>query len=48
MFFKAVTNALRFNPNHVEFWVAAAFFEFEVCRNPFKARKIFYKALVKN
>lgn len=37
--------ALRFNPYSIELWLMAIYYEFESNKNPFKARKIFYKAL---
>ncbi|KRX10234.1 hypothetical protein PPERSA_07319 [Pseudocohnilembus persalinus] len=48
LFFKAVTNALSFNSNNEELWQIAANYEFEVNKNPFKARKIYYKGLKVN
>lgn len=41
-FFKVVTNALRFNPYNEDLWIIGATYEFEVAKNPFKARKIYY------
>jgi Tfp pilus assembly protein PilF len=47
-FYKALTNAVRFNPFSLELWLAGAYYEFEVIKNPWKARKIFHKALKLN
>lgn len=47
-FFKAATNAVRFNPYSLDLWLAAVYYEMDVMSNPFKARKIFYKAIALN
>ncbi|KAL4453212.1 hypothetical protein ABPG74_015443 [Tetrahymena malaccensis] len=47
-FFKAITAALRFNPYNLDLWLSAAYYESDVNGNPFKGRKIFYKALKQN
>ena len=33
------------NPYELDLWLMAAYYEFDVLKNPFNARKIFYKAL---
>jgi hypothetical protein len=33
------------NPYELDLWLLAAYYEFDVLKNPFNARKIFYKAL---
>jgi len=43
-----VSAALRFNPYSLDLWLLAAYYESEVNANPFKGRKIFYKALKLN
>ncbi len=53
-FFKAVSNALKFNDKNLGFlikldlWLLAVYYEFEVNRSPFKARTIFHTALQVN
>jgi hypothetical protein len=33
------------NPYELDLWLMASYYEFDVLKNPFNARKIFYKAL---
>lgn len=47
-FFKAVSNALKFNDKNLDLWLLAVYYEFEVNRSPFKARTIFHTALQVN
>lgn len=42
---KVLSQALATHPNSLLFWLLGVYHEFEVERNPFKARKIFFKAL---
>lgn len=42
---KVLTQALSTHPNNLQFWLIGIYYEFEIERNPFKARKIFFKAL---
>lgn len=44
-FFKALSQSLSSNPNSLELWLLGVYFEFEILHNPFKARRIFLKAL---
>ena len=45
LLFKALTQALSHNPANLSFWLIGVYYEFEIMRNPFKARKLFFKAL---
>ncbi|KAM3135366.1 hypothetical protein pb186bvf_012524 [Paramecium bursaria] len=47
-FFKVITNALRFNPFCIDIWIIGGIYEYEIAKNPFKARKIFYQGLRSN
>ena len=39
---------LRYFASRVEYWLIAVYFEFDVLRNPFKARSLFHRALAVN
>ena len=47
-FFKALSLALSHNANNLKFWLLGVYYEFDVQKNPFKARKLFFKALKLN
>lgn len=47
-FYKALSNAVKFNPFNLELWLAGVYYEVEANNNPWKARKVFHKALKTN
>lgn len=47
-FYKALSNAVKFNPFSLELWLSGVYYEFEVNKNPWKARKVFHKAIKVN
>jgi U3 small nucleolar RNA-associated protein 6 len=47
-FYKALSNAVKFNPFSLELWLSGVYYEFEVNKNPWKARKVYHKALKVN
>jgi len=44
-FHKAAQRAISFHSFDLELWLLIIFFELEQMRNPFKARKLFLKAI---
>lgn len=42
---KVCSNALRFNPFKIDLWLSAVYYQFEIEKNPFSARKMMFKAL---
>lgn len=47
-FWKALSRCLKFNSEDIELWKIGAYYEFEIQRNPFKARQLFHKAIKSN
>lgn len=45
VFYKALSHAVKFNPFDLDLWLAGVYYEFEVVSNPWRARKVFHKAL---
>lgn len=39
---------MKFNPFSLDLWLSGVFYEFEVNKNPWKARKVFHKAIKVN
>lgn len=44
-FYRALSNALRFNGQDLSLWEICVYYELEMRKNPFKARKLYMKAL---
>lgn len=47
-FYKALSNAVKFNPFELDLWLSGVYYEVEANNNPWKARKVFHKALKTN
>jgi U3 small nucleolar RNA-associated protein 6 len=48
MFYKAVSNAMSMNWHSLDIWLLAVYYQVEMNNNPFRARKIFLKAIKMN
>ena len=44
-FYRALSNALRFNVGDLELWEISIYYEMEIRHNPFKGRKLFMSCL---
>ena len=47
-FYQVFQKNIRYFASNLEFWLIAVYYEFEVLRNPFKARSLFHQALAHN
>ena len=47
-FWKVLSRCLKFNSEHLDFWLIGIYYEFDMNKNPFKGRQVFHKALKMN
>lgn len=47
-FYRVFSNAIRYNAKSAKLWLIGIYYEFDIVRNPYKARNLFLRALKLN